>query len=152
MNVRKLLGFLSGLFLITLLVTGCTPKETPEQKLEAFKAAHKAVYNAWAATTELELEDHLAKGIVEPFLKEQITQQTAVMKQRLAYPERHGVRELVYHKLEVVEDGSDEFTVAADWTVHGYREHGDVHESKVNYTKKFHLVKDKGIWKIDKMF
>lgn len=143
--------FVCSLFLITTLAVGCSPKETPEQKLEAFKAAHKAMYNAWATTTKIDMEDALAKGMLDPFLKEQITQQNSSLQQRLAVPERHNVHELIYNQLELVDEDSESFTVYADWTVKGEREHGDVHPIDVTYKKQFHLVKDKAIWKIDQM-
>jgi hypothetical protein len=138
--------------MVTTLVSGCGSSETPAQKLDGFKAAHKAIYDAWAATTEDELRQTLSKGMVDPFLGEQMSQQSAVMKQRIAQNERHGIREIKYNQLDLVDESSKGFTVYADWTVHGFREHGDVHEMKVSYRKKFHLVKVDGVWKIDKMF
>jgi hypothetical protein len=148
-----MMKWLSVFLILAVLVAGCSStSEPPEAKLESFKQAHKAIYDAWQATTELDLKDRLSRGLADPLLSEQMQQQKAVMMQRLQQNERHGVTNLAFNKLEMVEDGSDDFTVFADWTVEGYREHGDVHEMKVSYKKKFHVIKQEGMWKLDKMF
>ncbi|KEO83440.1 hypothetical protein [Tumebacillus flagellatus] len=145
-----------ALVLVVVLLFGLVgcggSKETQEQKLTAFKQAHQAIYDAWQATTTTQLHDLLAKGLVDPLLSQQMTQQNAVMQQRLMLNEKHIVKSIAFNQLSMVKDGSDEFTVYADWTVDGVRDHGDVHEMTVSYKKQFHVVKQKdGTWKIDQM-
>jgi hypothetical protein len=134
-------------------LSGCGgSSETAEQKFEAFKRAQHAIYDAWQANSTTELKDILSAGLVDPLLSQQLDQQTKVMQQRLMLNERHAVKTITFNQLDMVKDGSSDFTVYADWTVDGVREHGDVHEMKVSYKKKFHVVKQKdGSWKIDQM-
>ena len=148
-----MIKWLSVFLLLAVLVAGCSStNEPPQAKLESFKQAHQAIYDAWQATTETDLKDRLSRGLADPLLSEQFAQQKAVMMQRLQLNERHVVTNLTFNQLDMVQDGSDQFTVFADWTVEGYREHGDVHPMKVSYKKKFHVIKQEGMWKIDKMF
>jgi hypothetical protein len=137
--------------MLAAMLTGCGDDETAEQKIAAFEKAHGTIYDAWASTSTGELEERLGKGMVDPMLKEQMSQQSKVMQQRLMQNERHGVRKITYNKVEIVNSGSSEMTVNADWTVDGYIEHGDVHEQRVSYRKQFHCVKKDGVWKMDKM-
>jgi hypothetical protein len=148
MKTKQILCLLVLLFMS--FVFGCG-SETPEQKLEAFKAAHKAIYDAWQATDTDDLKRRLAQGMIDPLLSEQFKQQSTVLQQRLLQNETHVVESITFNSLEIVQDGKDEFTVAADWTVQGYRQHNDIHPMKVSYQKKFHLVKLDGKWMLDRM-
>jgi hypothetical protein len=150
-GMSRLMVWVMGVCLCLGVLTGCGSTETTEQKLANFKQAHGAIYDAWAASTKEDLKERLARGLTEPFLSEQVQQQLAVMQQRLVQNEKHVVSRIVWNKLELVEDGKDAFTVEADWTVEGFRDHGDIHEMKVSYQKKFHVIKKDGMWKIDKM-
>lgn len=149
--MKRMFALCSIATVLVFTLLGCSSSETKEQKIEGFKHAHGAIYDAWQAVTETELEDRLQKGLANPFLKEQIEQQSKVMKARVAQNERHIVNSITYNKLEMVKEGSDECTLDADWSVLGTREHGDVHEMKVSYHKKFHMIKKDGVWKIDQM-
>ncbi|PWK16377.1 hypothetical protein [Tumebacillus permanentifrigoris] len=153
MRNKRSYGVLVLLLLMALGLIGCgEPKETTEQKFEAFKKAQHAIYDAWQANTTTELKDLLSAGLTDPLLSQQFDQQTKVMQQRLMLNERHSVKQITFNQLDMVKDGTTDFTVYADWTVDGIREHGDLHEMKVSYKKKFHLVKQKdGLWKIDQM-
>ena len=150
---QRALYFYTMLLCAILVITGCSsaPKETPEQKLNGFKQAQAAIYDAWQATTQEELKQRLSKGLLEPFLSEQVKQQTGVMQQRMMLNEKHIVQNIIYNKLEISKDGTDEMEVYADWTVEGIREHGDIHQVRVSYRKHFHCVKKDGTWMIDKM-
>lgn len=140
------------LLVSVLALVGCSGSgETPEQKLEGFRAAHYAIYDAWAAETPQELRERLEKGMIDPFLSEQIKQQTGVMQQRKLLNEKHTVDKVTFNELKLVKDGDEEITVYADWTVTGWLDHGHKHEVKVSYKKHFHSVKQNGRWIIDTM-
>lgn len=142
-----------ALCVVVMGLLGCgEPKETAEEKVAAFQKAHAAIYEAWKATTPTELQDSLQAGLAEPLLSQQIKQQSAVMQQRLLLSEKHIVKSITFNQVEILQDGKTEFTIAADWTVDGLIDHGDVHEKLVPYKKKFHVVKESnGVWKIDQM-
>ncbi|MBL0385326.1 hypothetical protein JJB07_01590 [Tumebacillus sp. ITR2] len=150
---KRGIGALLGILVMIWGLLGCGGSgETQEQKLTEFKQAHQAIYDAWQAQTTTQLHDLLSKGLADPLLSQQMSQQTAVMQQRLMANERHIVKKITFNQLDMLKDGKEEFTVYADWTVDGVREHGDVHEMTVSYKKQFHVVKQKdGTWKIDEM-
>jgi hypothetical protein len=150
-DMRRIFWVLAMVLSLSLLVGCSSSAESAQQKLDDFKKAHGAIYDAWKAETMNDLENRLSAGVTDPLLVEQVQQQSKVMQARLMMNEKHIVKQITYNKLEMLKDGDNDFTVGADWTVDGIIDHGDVHEMKVSYRKKFHAVKKDGTWKLDQM-
>jgi hypothetical protein len=149
--MRRIFWVLAMVLSLSMAVGCSSSGESAQQKLDDFKKAHGAIYDAWKAETMPDLQSRLGAGLVDPLLTEQVQQQAKVMQARLMMNEKHIVKQITYNKLEMLNDGANDFTVGADWTVDGLVDHGDVHQMRVSYRKKFHAVKKDGVWKLDQM-
>lgn len=132
---------------IMVLLVACSEKELLTE--EKFKSLHKSIYDAWELESEDEIRSLLDSVLTDPFYEEQLSTQLAMLKARQDAKEKHKVETITYQKLEIVESSEIEATVYTDYTIEGYRFHGDYHEQKSSHRIYWHLVYTKDGWKID---
>lgn len=147
MYLRRTLSLIL-VILLSLTMAGCG---TPVDAIETFKPLHQKLYVAWEMSSVAELESILEQATTGPFLEEQIRQQTMSMKARLEANEKHKVEETIYHTLKVIDQSSDEFTIYADYTIKGYRDHGDIHELQSSHRVWFHVIETDAGWRINEI-
>ena len=100
--MRRIFWVLAMVLSLSLAVGCSSSGESAQQKLDDFKKAHGAIYDAWKAETMPDLQSRLGAGLVDPLLTEQVQQQSKVMQQRLMMNEKHIVKQITYNKLEML--------------------------------------------------
>lgn len=136
------------LLVVIVLLSACTKKEPITE--ESFKSMHQTIYEAWELNSEGEIRALLGTVLASPFLEEQLTSQLAMLKTRKDTNEKHKVEKITYHKLEIIESNDSEAVIYTDYTIEGYRFHGDYHEQKSSHRIYWHLTNTDDGWKIDK--
>jgi hypothetical protein len=129
-----------------IIIIGCSAKEPLTE--DTFKVLHKSIYDAWELNTEDEIQIKLKEALSGSFLQEQLSSQIAMLKARQEADEQHKVQTITYHKIEFVKKNDTEVIVYTDYTIEGYRFHGDYHEQKSSHRIYWKLVHMKDGWKI----
>lgn len=142
---KKLFLFVA---LLSLLSSCSTAEPLTEEK---FKNLHRTIYDAWELESKEEIKSLLETSLTGAFLEEQLASQYAMLQTRQESNEEHKVETITYHKLEITESSEADAVVYADYTIEGYRFHGDYHEQKSSHRIYWHLVLTEDGWKIDQI-
>lgn len=152
--MRKWLFYFSILALC--LAAGCA-NQKKEQKVEmadintVFKKLHKTIYKGWETDKEGSLKKVLKSCTTGKFYQEQLQSQLAQMEARKEANEKHKVTKITYHEFRVVKETKKEAVIYTDYTIEGYRYHGDYHQQKSSHRLYWHLVHTDNGWRIDEV-